>query len=137
MKNWSMPQALWIGVLGLFIFGSNLATNVLESFYGNTDIWWTPKQMKRPLEETKNHFEIFISGQPLTAIMGEGGLAAMDGQGNQYRVSPRDIGVRLNNWPARQASLLKFSIIHAFLSGISLTLTGLGIWQVLQRRKRF
>ncbi|MDO9262523.1 MAG: hypothetical protein Q7U02_01055 [Desulfosalsimonadaceae bacterium] len=136
MKHWSMPQALWIGVLGLLLFGSNLAANVLEAFYGNADIWWTPKQMAMPLDETKNHFEIFISGQPLGGMIGKGVLTAVDGQGNSYRVAAGDVGVRLNNWPARQASLLKFSIIHAFISGLCAALTGLGVWQMLKQRKR-
>jgi len=135
MKRQSIPQMLWIGVLGCFIFGSNLASGLIEAFYGDADIWWTPQQMMLPLDETKNNFEIRVSGQSLAAMIDKGWLFAEDGQGNQYRVSPKDLGVRLNNWPARQASILKFSIIHAFFSGISLTLTGLGIWQVLQRWK--
>lgn len=136
MKPQPASPLFWIGLMGCFIFGTNLAINLIEAFYGNVNIWWTPKQMMRSLDETKNHFEIFISGQPLTAIIGKGDLAAIDRQGNQYRVVSKDVGVRLNNWPARQSSLLKFSIIHAFISGMCVALTGLGVWQMLQQRKQ-
>lgn len=134
MKYRSMPQMLWIGVLGIFIFGSYLAANVLEVFYGNADIWWTPKTMMRNLDETKNDFQMFISGRPLAGLIEKGALSALDDQGNSYQVAAKDVGVRLNNWPSRQTSLLKFALVHAFLTGVSLSLTGVGIGQVFRRR---
>lgn len=134
MRN--QPNALLhTGILCLFIFGIFLVVDLYEAFYGNADIWWTPKDRMLNFGQTKNHFEIWVSGRPMASLMDQGRLLAVDGRGNQFRVAAGDVGVRLNNWPARQLTLLKCCVYYALFTGVGLALTALGVAQRLRDRK--
>ncbi len=126
---------LYTGILGIFIFGSFFIGDIYEAFYADTSIWWTPREMMLPLEKTRDHFEIWVNGTILQTRLENGSLYAVGDDGNQYRLVSKDIGVRLNNWSARQAEILKFALVRAFFSGACLALILAGIVQISQERK--
>jgi hypothetical protein len=126
---------LSIGILGLFIFGSYLISDVYEVFYGNKNIWWTPKQMILPLDQTRDRFEIWINDQLFQKRLEDGSLSAVGADGNQYRVVSKDIGVRFNNWDSRQVEILKFALVRALITGTCFGFLLAGIIQLFQDRK--
>jgi hypothetical protein len=126
---------LSIGILGIFIFGSYLAADVYEAFYGDKTIWWTHQEMMIPLDKARDHFEIWINGKLLQTRLDNGSLYAVGDDGERYRVVSKDIGVRLNNWNARQAEILKSALVHAFISGACLAFILAGIVQITRDRK--
>jgi hypothetical protein len=111
---------LFIGLIGFFVFGSNLAANLYEVFYGNQSIWWTPKKMMLTLDETKDYFELWITGKIFQSRIEDGSLFLLDNEGNQFRVVSKDVGVRINNWQSRQVALLKYAVINACITGACL-----------------
>ncbi len=126
---------LSFGILGFFVFGCMFIVDIYEAFYGNPSIWWTPREMMLPLEKTRNDFEIWINGKLLQTRLEEGSLSTVGGDGNQYQVVSKDIGVRVNNWHARQADILKFALFRAFFSGACLAFILAGIVQLFRERK--
>jgi len=123
------------GFIGLLIFGSYLISDFYEAFYGSKSIYWTPKKMMLSLDQTRDHFELWINDIMLQKRLDEGSLYALDEKGDQYRVVSKDIGIRLNNWQAHQSWLLKYAVISAFFSGISLALFLVGIIQIFQQQQ--
>ena len=135
MNNTWKPFLL-IGMIGIFTCGSQFAAKYIQAIWGNQDIWWTPMQMELPLDETKNDFAIFISGESLRKHIDRGSLSATDQLGKPYRVVPGDIKVRINNWYKIKASLLHWCVYLAMALGSCITFFGIGLVQWIGQRKR-
>ena len=93
-------------------------------------------QMALPLDETKNNFAIFISGEPLQKHIDRGSLSATDQSGKPYRVVPADIKVRINNWYKTKASLLHWCVYLAMALGSCIAFFGIGLVQWIVHRRR-
>ena len=93
-------------------------------------------QMALPLDETKNNFAIFISGEPLRKHIDRGSLSATDQSGNSYRVVPADIKTRINNWYQTKASLLHWCIYLALALGSCITFFGIGLAQWIALKQK-
>ena len=92
--------------------------------------------MALPLEETKNDFAIFISGEPLQKHVDQGILSATDQSGKIYRVASGDIKIRINNWYKTKASLLHWSVFLALALGSCITFFGIGLAQWIGQRRQ-
>ena len=135
MKNTWKPFLL-IGMIGIFTCGSQFATKYIQAIWGNQNIWWTPMQLALPLDETRNEFAIFISGEPMQKHIDQGTLSAIDQSGQPYRVAADDIKVRINNWNKTKASLLHWSVYIAMALGSCITFFGIGLIQWIVHRRR-
>lgn len=126
---------LLAGLIGTLVSGSQLAAAYWQVFQGRQDIWWTPMQLALPLSEAAHHFELHISGELLQRHLERGSLSARDRNGIEYRVVPKDIKVRLNNWQQIKAMKLQGAVLAAFLLGSSLTCLGIGLGLLLRQRR--
>ena len=131
----SVKPLVLLGLLGTLIFGSSFATQYGRALWGNRDIWWTPRSMALPLDQTRDVFELYVSGTSLGDHLVRRSLSAVEGSGRSYAVVAEDIRVRLNNWQTVRGSLLHSAVPAAFLLGASVTCLGLGVagWLVGRR----
>jgi hypothetical protein len=127
---------LLIGLISTFTLATHLITHLARIYWGDRNIWWTPKTMKLYLSETKNNFELFISGKPLQDHIAKETLFALDEEGKQYCVVGKDIGVRLNNWHKVKASMLGTALYSAFGSGVAITCLVLGLVEIIKDKKK-
>ena len=127
---------LMIGMIGIFTCGSQFAVKYIQAVWGDQNIWWTPMQIALPLDQTKNDFAMFISGEPLQKHIDRGTLFAKDTAGKPYKVVTADIKVRINNWYKTKASLLHWSVYLALALGSCLTFFGIGLAQWIVQRKQ-
>lgn len=126
---------LWIGLVGTLTIGSSYIAKVYSAFRGEQDIWWTPQSMRVPFEDTKSSFELYLAGQPLRKHLADGTLFAVDRNGQQFRVASEDITARMNNWDKTKASFLTHTTITGVAFGVTVTILGLGLGQVIARRR--
>jgi hypothetical protein len=124
-----------MGLIGTLVIGSHFAAQYGRALWGDRDIWWTPRTMAVSLEDTKQAFELYVSGTLLRDHLERGSLSAVAANGTPYRVAQGDIRVRLNNWYKVNASLLHSAVPSAFLLGVSVTCLTIGIVQWTQRRE--
>jgi len=136
MKRKFINPLLFIGLIGFFTIGSQFFADVLSVFYGNQDIYWTPRSMKLPIEETNNDFQVFISDKPLKKHLAENTLLAVDQSGKSYPVVSKDVSVRLNNWNKTKSRMLTKAVFTGFGFGIALTCLIIGFIQILIERKK-
>jgi len=54
-----------IGIIGFFVFGAHLITNLSRAYLGEHNIWWTPQAMRLSLKDSKDKVEIFFKDQLL------------------------------------------------------------------------
>ncbi len=120
---------LIFGVIGVFVFGLQFVIHYYPAVYGNAAIWWTPKTMALSINDTRNHFELFLHDELLQDHLKRASLSATDPEGHAIPVVSDDIKVRLNNWHQTQASLLHTAVYMALLLGASLMSLLLGIVQ--------
>jgi hypothetical protein len=132
----SINPLLFIGLIGTLTIGASFLTSLYQVFWGETDIWWTHREMRLSIEETKSRFELFIAGAPLQKRLSEGTLFVADVDGAPYRVVAADVNARLNNWETVKTSILKSAAMSGFLSGISIALLAVGLFQVFAARKK-
>ncbi|HUU41224.1 MAG TPA: hypothetical protein VMW42_09795 [Desulfatiglandales bacterium] len=116
-----------VGIIGAIVFGTHPITQLGRANWGNRNIWWTPKAMALSLNETKNNFELFIGDELLQTRLEQGSLFATDSTGKEYRLAPKDIRVRLNNWMQVKASFLVSAVFSAFFFGVSAACLILGL----------
>jgi hypothetical protein len=136
MSQKSIHPLLWIGFIGTLTIGVSFFTSVYEAFWGETEIWWTHREMRLPLTETANRFELFIGDTPLKKRLSEGTLLAVEENGASYRIGDKDVSVRLNNWEMVKSSILTRTVLSGFFSGICVVLLIVGLVQVLAARKK-
>jgi hypothetical protein len=118
---------LLIGIIGVSLFGSYFGIYYGRAVGGSTDIWWTPKALALPLNDTRNEFEIFLKDELLQDHLERGSLLTTDLNGQSSRVVSNDIVVRLNNWHKTRASLLHSAVFTALLLGVSLMSLVVGV----------
>ncbi|MBN1907699.1 MAG: hypothetical protein JW927_21660 [Deltaproteobacteria bacterium] len=111
---------LIIGIIGVCVFGYNFGIQYGRAMFGPKDMWWTPKAMALPLEQTSQEFELFVNDELLQSRIKQGTLLAIDREGKTYPVVSEDVSVRLNNWHKIKASFLHSAAFTALLLGISL-----------------
>lgn len=131
----TMNALLFIGVIGTAVSGFQFALTYGKAMWGNRDIWWNPHAMALSLDETRQDFQLLLSGDILQDHIARGSLSAVDSTGQPYRVVSDDIKVRLNNWHKVRASFLHSAVLLAFLLGVSLTCLVMGVVQSLTRRR--
>lgn len=136
MGQKSINPLLFIGLIGTLTIGASFLTSLYQVFWGETDIWWTHREMRLPIEETKNRFELFIAKEPLQKRLSEGTLFIAADKGVPYRITAEDVSVRLNNWETMKTSILKSAALSGFFSGICATLLAIGLIQVFAARKK-
>jgi hypothetical protein len=134
MKDRKINSLVWVGLLGTFIIGSSLFTDVYRAFRAEQNIWWTPQTMRLTPEETRDHIELYIGGKLLQKHLSDGTLFSVDKNGEQYRLVSKDVSARMNNWNKMKASLLANTTASGFLFGVSLTLLITGLIQVFQKK---
>lgn len=127
MKKWQGNNILLVGLVGMMIVGGMFFTDVYQAFWGDRNIWWTHKDMKLNIEETKDSVELYIEGQLLQKRIAEGTLFSTDKNGKQHTVVAGDITVRLNNWYKIKSSLLANATISGFAFGVVVTLFVVGL----------
>jgi hypothetical protein len=126
---------LIIGIIGVSVFGSQFGIHYGRAVWGRSDIWWTPKSMALPFNDTRRQFEIFLNDELLQNHLERGSLSATDLKGQPYHVVSDDITVRLNNWHKIKASRLHSAVFMALLLGISLMSLIVGMTQFFAGNK--
>ena len=116
------------GIIMSCVFVSILASDLINIYKGNKDIWWTPASMMLSLSDVKDKFEIYISGRPMADYIENGALLAEDKEGKQYKVVSRDMGFRVNNWDKQKLSILEKALFSAFGAGIGIALLIVGVY---------
>jgi len=92
--------------------------------------------MHLPIEDSRDHFELFINGKPLQKHLANGSLFALDNNGEKYRVVSKDLTIRLNNWNKVKSSILANAIISGVAFGVVITVLVIGIIQVFAQKKK-
>jgi hypothetical protein len=136
MNKPKINPLVFIGLIGMFTIGTNFTVQLHRAFWGNQDIWWTARTMQLPIENSKNNFELSISGKSLQKHLSDGSLFALNNNGEQYRVVPNDLTIRLNNWNKVKSSILTNAIISGVIFGIVITVLVIGLIQVFGQKKR-
>ncbi|MBN1614636.1 MAG: hypothetical protein JW950_09250 [Deltaproteobacteria bacterium] len=136
MKPKSINPFLLIGLIGLFTVGSSFLADLYRVFYGEKDIYWTHRDMKLPLEETLNDFQVFIAGKRLQNHLSEKTLYIVDTNGTQYPIVTKDINVRLNNWNKVKAAILTKAVFIGVAFGAVLTLLITGAVLTISQKKK-
>ncbi|MDD3609400.1 MAG: hypothetical protein PHI49_06585 [Halothiobacillaceae bacterium] len=129
-----MNALFLIGMIGFFVAGSQLATHMAEAFWGDRDIWWTHVNMQPTLEQARGEVHVRVNGQPLETALAQGQVRWVASGGETVVLTPQQVTVRLNNWPAQQARQLHMAVYSALLFGFSLACLGIGLWQMWRKR---
>lgn len=124
-----------VGLLGIFIAGSQFAAAYYSAQWGDKDIHWTPASMALPLRETTGIFELKIADESVQSHLDRGSLSIKDSAGNGRIAVYQDFKVRVNNWPQHQASLFHGGIFSALLLGAALAIFCLGLWKMRAVKK--
>ncbi len=131
----SMSPLLFIGLIGLFTIGSQFAVDIYSSFFDNRGIYWTHSASPLTLGETRNDFQVSISGKSLQEHLDDRSLIALDPNGTSYPVVSKDASVRRNNWDRIQSRRLTKAVFTSGAFGADLTLLIIGLIQTLARRR--
>ena len=126
------PNILLIfGIIGVSLFGLQFGIYYHRAVFGNSDIWWTPKSLALPINNTRNDFEIFLNDQRLQDHLERGSIYATDQNGHLIPLLTEDVVVRLNNWHKIKASSLHTAVYMALFLGASFMLLLIGIAQFI------
>lgn len=126
---------LWIGLTGTILIGSSFVVDIYQVSGGDKGMWWTHQEMKLPVEDTGDAFELYIAGKPLRRHLADRTLFVMDKNGNRYPVVPKDVTVRLNNWEKTKAAILTRTTISGFGFGAAVTLLTTGLLLSFRRKE--
>jgi len=110
MNRRKINPLVLVGLIGIFTVGSNFGMQMYRAFGGNRDIWWTPRELALPLEDTENSFSMNIGGRSIDEHLRRGSLFVRDSSGDEYSVVPRDVEVRMNNWFKVRSSILASAV---------------------------
>jgi len=124
-----------IGLTAATMIGSSFAVDIYRVFRGDEGIWWTHRELKLPLEETKDVFELYIGGKLLRKHLADRTLYSVDKDGNHYPVVSRDVTVRLNNWEKTKASILTRAVVTGVGFGAAIALLITGVIQAVRREE--
>jgi hypothetical protein len=124
---------LLIGIIGTAVFLSHFGVSYGRAMWGSRDMWWTPRSLALPLDDSRDEFRVFVLGEPLSDHVERGSLTVIDEGGEPHVIGPADVRVRLNNWDATRASLLHSAVYAAFMLGASATCLALGLAQFLRQ----
>ena len=134
MKTIVNPLLL-VGFLGTMVFGSHFAANAARAFWGDRDIWWTPRSLRLPLDRTENEFALYVGEKPFAELLAGGLLRVVD-ENDEIRVlHPDNVRVGINNWHKTRASFLAHSTISGVAFGAFLALLGVGLAGLRTQRK--
>jgi len=122
-----MNLLMMIGLVGTPIAGTQFGMDYGRAIWGETQIWWTPREMALPLDQTNGHFQILLDGEPLGSHLARNSPTALGSEGLAYFVTPEMVRVRLNNWPQVQAGMLHMAVYSALGLGVSLTCLIVGL----------
>ena len=126
MKNPMKNVWFLIGFIGLFTIGSNFTIQMFRAFGQNQNIYWTNNSIKLPFSATKNEIELFINGKSLQKHLADGTLFALEADGKYYRIVPKDITARINNWHKVKSTILVYSVMT--MAALGFFLAFMGIW---------
>lgn len=135
MKRRVNPLLL-IGLTGVSISGALFGMDYGRAIGGDPNIWWTPKELALPLEQTAGHFQILVDGEPLADHLARNSLTALGPEGLAYFVTPEMVRVRLNNWPEMQGSLFHYAVYSALGLGASLACLIIGLIEFFREPSR-
>jgi hypothetical protein len=95
------PRMAWliIGVIMIFVFGSNLLQFALQP----KDIWWTPMEMMLSPSDASDKVRVFIDDEPLGDVLDQGRLKLETDEGS-VTLTEGNVGFRLNNYDRIRAS---------------------------------
>lgn len=101
---------------------------IYREFSRRSDIWWTPFAMLVPFTDATDRVEVYVRGEPLTALLHVGRLRLVEARGASV-VTARDVGVRFNNSDRVRAGRLPGLLACAAVAGATalallLVLTG-------------
>lgn len=136
MVNNRINTFFWIGLIGTLLIGTSFITDVYRVFWGDQNIWWTHQAMRLPIDETRDNFELYLGGEPLSKHLSDGTLFSVDKNGKLYPIVFKDITVRLNNWNKVRASILTYTTMSGFAFGVASTLLMIGLIQFFQHGKK-
>jgi hypothetical protein len=136
MMNRSINSLLWIGLTGIFLIGSSFVSDLYQAYRGDNSMWWTHNDKRLSLEETRDSFELYISGKLLQKHITDGTLSGADKSGTPYPIASGDIAVRLNNWDKIRTSILSRATVSGFGFGVSVTLAAAGLIQIFRRKEK-
>ena len=93
-----------------------------------SDIWWTPLAMLVPFTDGTDRVEVYVRGEPLTALLHVGRVYVRE-DGGVSMVAAGDVGLRFNNADRVRAERLPFLLVCAGVCGavalaLVLVLTG-------------
>jgi hypothetical protein len=128
-----MNLLMMIGLVGTPIAGTQFGLDYGQAIWGETQIWWTPREMALPLDQTGGHIQILLDGEPLRDHLARNSLTALGSEGLAYFVTPEMVRVRLNNWPQVQAGKLHMAVYSALGLGVSLTCLIVGLIEFFRR----
>jgi hypothetical protein len=77
-----------------------------------SDIWWTPRSMLVPLAESADRVEIYARGRLLAALLETGQIRIAE-DGRTSVLTPREVGLRFNNWDRVRAERLPVLLASA------------------------
>jgi hypothetical protein len=77
-----------------------------------SDIWWTPRTMLVPLTESPDRVEIYARGRPLATLL-EAGQIRLAEDARTTVLTPREVGLRFNNWDRVRAERLPMLMASA------------------------
>src|SRR5437879_13471999 len=77
-----------------------------------SDIWWTPPASALSLTESKDRVQIFAQGRPLETLVEQKQVSITDGAASHV-LTPRESGLRFNNWDRVSAERLPQLMFYA------------------------
>lgn len=132
----TLNAILTIGIITIFTVGSQLIVNLYGAYWGDRDIWWTPRQKLVKIEDTSKNFEIYVKGKMLQKHLDERTLFVLDSDKNETNVTEADVGIRVNNWQSRQVAYLSNALWSAFGTGAAVVCLIEGLRKFIAKRKK-
>lgn len=116
-----------VGIIGTFVFGSHLVTSLGRAYWGEQNIWWTNRDMKLSLEESREKVEVFFKNELVQDKLASGKVKITYDSVGTEPLRAGDFTVRINNLDKMRAKFLGFALISAFFLGLCLACLVLGL----------
>ena len=124
-----MPRRVRLAFASLsLMFFVLAAVPLVRELSGRSDIWWTPRAMLVPLDQSTERVEIYARGKPLAKLLQAGQVRFADESGSSA-LSAGDVGLRFNNADRVRAERVPLLLVYAGACGVTacvflLVLTG-------------